>query len=51
MRRTIQREVDNPLARMLLDGQVSPGQQVTADAADGHLTFAAGEPTRGDSDA
>jgi len=39
MRRTIQREVDNPLSRMLLDGQVAPGQEVIVDVADGHLTF------------
>jgi ATP-dependent Clp protease ATP-binding subunit ClpC len=39
MRRTIQREVDNQLSRMLLDGQISAGQEVTVDARDGHLTF------------
>jgi ATP-dependent Clp protease ATP-binding subunit ClpC len=39
MRRTIQREVDNPLSRMLLDGQVRSGQQVTVDVRDGHLAF------------
>jgi ATP-dependent Clp protease ATP-binding subunit ClpC len=39
MRRTIQREVDNPLSRMLLDGQIQPGQRVTVAAADGRLTF------------
>jgi ATP-dependent Clp protease ATP-binding subunit ClpC len=39
MRRTIQREVDNQLSRMLLDGQVRPGQQVTVDVRDGHLAF------------
>jgi ATP-dependent Clp protease ATP-binding subunit ClpC len=39
MRRTIQREVDNQLSRMLLDGQVLPGQEVEVDASDGHLTF------------
>jgi ATP-dependent Clp protease ATP-binding subunit ClpC len=39
MRRTIQREVDNQLSRMLLDGQVSPGQEVTVGVRDGHLTF------------
>jgi ATP-dependent Clp protease ATP-binding subunit ClpC len=39
MRRTIQREVDNQLSRMLLDGQVAPGQEVTVDVSDGHLTF------------
>jgi len=39
MRRTIQREVDNQLSRMLLDGQVAPGQDVTVDVSDGNLTF------------
>jgi len=39
MRRTIQREVDNQLSRMLLDGQVRPGQKVTVDVRDGHLAF------------
>jgi ATP-dependent Clp protease ATP-binding subunit ClpC len=39
MRRTIQREVDNQLSRMLLDGQILPGQKVTVDVRDGHLTF------------
>ncbi|HSR86727.1 MAG TPA: ATP-dependent Clp protease ATP-binding subunit [Streptosporangiaceae bacterium] len=39
MRRTIQREVDNQLSRMLLDGQVTAGQEVMVDVAEGHLTF------------
>ncbi len=39
MRRTIQREVDNALARMLLDGQVTPGQAVSVDVSAGRLTF------------
>ena len=39
MRRTIQREVDNRLSRMLLDGALAPGQQVTIDAHDGELRF------------
>jgi ATP-dependent Clp protease ATP-binding subunit ClpC len=39
MRRTIQREVDNQLSRMLLDGQITAGQEVTVDAADGRLVF------------
>ncbi len=43
MRRVIQREVDNELSRRLLDGQVNPGQQVTVDVRDGHLTFTAQE--------
>jgi ATP-dependent Clp protease ATP-binding subunit ClpC len=39
MRRTIQREIDNELSRMLLGGQLQPGQQVTIDAVDGELRF------------
>ena len=39
MRRIIQREVDNQLSRLLLDGQISPGQAVSVDVADGQLTF------------
>jgi ATP-dependent Clp protease ATP-binding subunit ClpC len=41
MRRTIQREVDNQLSRLLLDGQIGAGQEVTVDVTDGRLTFAA----------
>jgi ATP-dependent Clp protease ATP-binding subunit ClpC len=41
MRRVIQREVDNELSRRLLDGQINPGQKVTVDVEDGHLTFIA----------
>jgi ATP-dependent Clp protease ATP-binding subunit ClpC len=33
--------VDNRLSRLLLDGQISPGQEVTVDVADGQLTFTA----------
>ncbi|MFJ5727305.1 ATP-dependent Clp protease ATP-binding subunit [Streptomyces paradoxus] len=39
LRRTIQREVDNELSRLLLDGRVEEGGRVTVDTADGHLTF------------
>ncbi|MEU3930894.1 ATP-dependent Clp protease ATP-binding subunit [Streptomyces sp. NPDC029044] len=39
LRRTIQREVDNELSRLLLDGRVKEGGRVTVDTADGHLTF------------
>jgi ATP-dependent Clp protease ATP-binding subunit ClpC len=39
MRRTIQREVDNELSRMLLDGQITAGQDVTVEVRDGGLTF------------
>jgi ATP-dependent Clp protease ATP-binding subunit ClpC len=40
LRRTIQREVDNRLSSMLLDGRLRPGQHVTVAAEDGALTFA-----------
>ncbi|MEQ4303525.1 ATP-dependent Clp protease ATP-binding subunit [Plantactinospora sp. B6F1] len=39
LRRTIQREIDNRLSRMLLDGTVEPRQRVTVGARDGELTF------------
>jgi ATP-dependent Clp protease ATP-binding subunit ClpC len=39
MRRTIQREVDNELSRMLLDGQVRSGQEVLVEVGGGRLVF------------
>ncbi|MFI7020923.1 ATP-dependent Clp protease ATP-binding subunit [Streptomyces sp. NPDC050164] len=39
LRRTIQREVDNELSRLLLDGRVAEGGQVTVDVEDGRLAF------------
>ncbi|GAB2715256.1 ATP-dependent Clp protease ATP-binding subunit [Streptomyces bullii] len=39
LRRTIQREVDNELSRLLLDGRVKEGARVTVDVADGQLAF------------
>jgi len=39
MRRTIQREVDNHLAEMLLAGSVTSGQTVRVDATEDRLTF------------
>ncbi|WP_037861163.1 ATP-dependent Clp protease ATP-binding subunit [Streptomyces sp. NRRL S-340] len=46
LRRTIQREVDNQLSRLLLDGRVGEGSRVTVDAEDGRLAFRpqGGEP-------
>ena len=41
LRRTIQRELDNRLSRMLLAADLAPGQTVTADVADGKLTLTA----------
>ncbi|MFD6321502.1 ATP-dependent Clp protease ATP-binding subunit [Streptomyces sp. NPDC058442] len=42
LRRTIQREVDNQLSRLLLNGSVRGGDRVTVDTADGNLTFRTG---------
>ncbi|MFI6548111.1 ATP-dependent Clp protease ATP-binding subunit [Streptomyces prunicolor] len=39
LRRTIQREVDNQLSRLLLDGTVAEGGQVTVDVEGGRLAF------------
>jgi ATP-dependent Clp protease ATP-binding subunit ClpC len=39
LRRTIQREVDNQLSRLLLDGTIKDGGRVTVDTAAGSLTF------------
>jgi len=40
LRRAIQRQLENPLARRILSGEFSPGQTVTIDvSADGGLTF------------
>ncbi|MFF5496657.1 ATP-dependent Clp protease ATP-binding subunit [Streptomyces aquilus] len=39
LRRTIQREVDNQLSRLLLDGRVEEGGRVTVDVDDGRLVF------------
>ncbi|MER5939990.1 ATP-dependent Clp protease ATP-binding subunit [Streptomyces sp. NPDC001928] len=39
LRRTIQREVDNQLSRLLLDGRIGEGGRVTVDVADGRLAF------------
>ncbi|MDQ0752451.1 ATP-dependent Clp protease ATP-binding subunit ClpC [Streptomyces africanus] len=39
LRRTIQREVDNELSRLLLDSRVAEGGRVTVDVEDGRLSF------------
>ncbi|MER6010787.1 ATP-dependent Clp protease ATP-binding subunit [Streptomyces bluensis] len=39
LRRTIQREVDNHLSRLLLEGRLSAGGRVVVGAEDGRLTF------------
>ncbi|MBE1581835.1 ATP-dependent Clp protease ATP-binding subunit [Nonomuraea angiospora] len=44
LRRTVQREVDNRLATMLLTGEVEEGGRVTVDVEGDHLTFRATAP-------
>ncbi|WP_460070838.1 ATP-dependent Clp protease ATP-binding subunit [Streptomyces sp. YKOK-I1] len=39
LRRTIQREVDNRLSRLLLDGRIKNGDRVRVEAEDGQLAF------------
>ncbi|MBO4258339.1 ATP-dependent Clp protease ATP-binding subunit [Streptomyces griseorubiginosus] len=39
LRRTIQREVDNHLSRLLLNGTITEGSRVTVDVKDGRLEF------------
>ncbi|MEU0601964.1 ATP-dependent Clp protease ATP-binding subunit [Streptomyces sp. NPDC006393] len=39
LRRTIQKEVDNQLSRLLLDGRVGEGSSVTVDVEDDRLVF------------
>ncbi|MEV8592960.1 ATP-dependent Clp protease ATP-binding subunit [Streptomyces sp. NPDC052012] len=43
LRRTIQREVDNQLSRLLLDGRVKEGDRVTVDTENDKLTFRTGD--------
>ncbi|MBB6415020.1 ATP-dependent Clp protease ATP-binding subunit [Streptomyces sp. AK010] len=44
LRRTIQREVDNELSRLLLDGRADEGGEVTVDVEDGKLMFRTQSP-------
>jgi ATP-dependent Clp protease ATP-binding subunit ClpC len=44
LRRTIQRELDNRLSRMLLGADLAPGQTVHVDADEGQLTFRVESP-------
>jgi ATP-dependent Clp protease ATP-binding subunit ClpC len=45
LRRTIQREVDNQLSRLLLDGRLAEGGRVTVDVEGGQLAFRTGDAT------
>ena len=42
LRRTVERRVENELARRILAGEFGEGQRITVDFADGEYTFAAG---------
>jgi len=44
LKRTIQRELENPLAIKVLSGELADGSVVRADAADGELVLATGAP-------
>ncbi|MFJ4622020.1 ATP-dependent Clp protease ATP-binding subunit [Streptomyces sp. NPDC088812] len=44
LRRTIQREVDNELSRLLLDGRVREGDRVSVDVGNGRLAFGTPPP-------
>ncbi|RBM13852.1 AAA family ATPase [Prauserella sp. PE36] len=46
LRRTIQREVDNVLSRMLLGGEVTSGSRVRVGVEDGRLTFDVSTPAK-----
>jgi ATP-dependent Clp protease ATP-binding subunit ClpC len=39
LRRTVQRELETPLSRMLLSGEIQPGQRVRVDFEDGQFAF------------
>jgi ATP-dependent Clp protease ATP-binding subunit ClpB len=47
LKRTLQREVENPLALKVLSGEVGEGDTVLVGAADGTITLAVGEPVAG----
>ncbi|MFD9130922.1 ATP-dependent Clp protease ATP-binding subunit [Streptomyces bottropensis] len=49
LRRTIRREVDNPLSRLLLDGRLPSGSRVVAEEEDGRLAFRTTPPACGGS--
>jgi ATP-dependent Clp protease ATP-binding subunit ClpC len=48
LRRTIQRQVDNRLSAILLDGRLSKGQHVTVGVADGKLAFPVSDRSAGE---
>ena len=47
LRRAIQRQLENPLARMVVSGEVTPGDNLLVDVGADSLTFSKGEETPG----
>ena len=43
LKRALQREVQNPLAVKILEGEFGDGDAVVVDAVDGRITFSAGK--------
>lgn len=46
LRRTIQREIDNMLSRLLLDGALSSGDEVRVEVENNELAFRTGKKER-----
>ena len=46
LKRTVQKHLQDPLAEMILRGEVPDGSTVRVDEGDGHLTLAVGEAAR-----
>ena len=44
LRRLLQREIEDPASEMLLDGRLSPGSRLLADAAEGRIVLRAERP-------
>ena len=42
LKRAIQQQLENPLAREILEGRYAPGSTIAVDAAGGHLSFQSG---------
>ncbi|MGH8090284.1 MAG: hypothetical protein ACREO6_02405, partial [Rudaea sp.] len=40
LKRAIQQQLENPLAKAILEGQFQPGDTIAVDAANGRLVFA-----------
>ena len=45
LKRAVQEHVENPVARLILEGKVLPGGKVVGDVQDGKLVFTVENPT------